>query len=143
MTMEKMRRTKGRDAVLRVLSEKDKPLTYEEVYVALLSKENPVHVSTTYRILEAFVETGVVRKINGGANNRSLYELARDEHRHYFYCTSCRTLLPIGVETCPVKNMLEDLTSTMHVEIHGHKLELYGLCSRCLLKDEFRKSGPD
>jgi Fur family ferric uptake transcriptional regulator len=125
---EGLKKTQGRNAVLDILTASDKPLTYDEVFLALINKNISVNVSTVYRILETFVDKGIVSKLNGGENNRSLYELARSEHRHYFFCVSCREMYPINI--CPLGSLVEDL-KTKQFEVFDHKLEVSGVCSEC------------
>lgn len=126
---EGIKRTQGRNAVLRILTELDKPMTYDEIFLCLIQQHVSINVSTVYRILEAFAAKGIVTKINGGEHNRSLYELARQEHRHYFFCVNCRGLFPI--RNCPVHSLVEDLKDTMEFEVMEHKLELTGVCREC------------
>jgi Fur family ferric uptake transcriptional regulator len=123
-----LKKTQGRNAVLDVLTSSKRPLTYDEVFLCLINKNISINISTVYRILETFADKGMVSKLNGGENNRSLYELAGIEHRHYFFCVNCREMYPINI--CPLGSIEEDL-KTRHFEVYAHKLEISGVCSEC------------
>jgi Fur family transcriptional regulator, ferric uptake regulator len=126
---EGFRKTKARSVVFDFMRDSDRPMTYDEVYLALTDKNISVNISTVYRILEAFTDKGIVTKINGGEGNRSLYELTRNEHRHYFYCVCCKELFPIKI--CPLSLLVGDLESTMEYKVIDHKFELSGICCKC------------
>jgi Fur family ferric uptake transcriptional regulator len=126
---EGLKKTQGRNAVLDILTATNKPLTYDEVFLALINKNISINVSTVYRILEMFANKGMVTKINGGENNRSFYELSRNGHRHYFFCVNCREMFPIS--NCPMGSLVEELKNIMQFEVFDHKLEVSGVCRDC------------
>jgi Fur family ferric uptake transcriptional regulator len=125
---EGLKKTPGRSSVMDILTKSNKPLTYDEIFLALINKNISINISTVYRILEKFADKGIVSKLNGGGNNRSLYELAKSEHRHYFFCVNCREMYPINI--CPLSDLVEDL-KTKQFEVFEHKLELSGVCREC------------
>lgn len=126
---EGLKKTRGRNAVIEVLKASNRPMTYDEVYSALINNKVSVNVSTVYRILEMFFDKGIVSKLNGGESNRSLYELAGTEHRHYFFCVSCKEMYPIS--KCPISSFVKEIKNSMQFEVLDHKLEVSGICRNC------------
>ena len=52
--------TKGRRAIIKILRENEKPMTYEEVFKKLRINEYDLDISTVYRTLETFVQKDVL-----------------------------------------------------------------------------------
>lgn len=129
--------TRQRKCVYQVLSRAKEPLSAQQIY--LLAEESGEHetyaLSTIYRILSAFEENGLVSSSTWMGEDTVLYELERGEHTHYAVCLDCHKRIPL--HSCPLsighlghrhsdrEEQLQDFT------VIGHKVELYGYCSKC------------
>ncbi|MFH1613828.1 MAG: transcriptional repressor [Planctomycetota bacterium] len=123
-----MRRTKHRIAVLAVLLEKGKPLTQEQIALALA--DNAPNKVTIYRTLDTLCRAELVHR--AFLHNRTWYfESAHhcDERRchPHFTCRSC------GNTHCLTQISLPPLVSGLHKGfiIHRQQVRLDGLCPDC------------
>src|SRR5688572_25656327 len=84
---ERYRITEPRKALLKLLTETDKPLAAEELHEALGADR--FDLVTVYRNLEIFETAGVVVRIPT-ESGKSLYELnAEERYRHHIICRKC------------------------------------------------------
>lgn len=128
-----LKATKQRYAILRALENNEFPVSAEELYIGLKEKEIAISLSTVYRILETLHEKGIVARSNLPDDNKAVYELFRDEHRHHLLCVDCRKILPI--EGCPLEEYEKLIEDRFGFTVKGHKLEVYGYCNDCKAKD--------
>jgi Fur family ferric uptake transcriptional regulator len=128
------RYTAGRRALVGVLVDAARPLTMAEVQAAATDLPQ----SSIYRNLAVLEQAGVVRRVHGG-DASSRYELAEDltEHHHHLVCQSCGTVedftMPPAMER-GVDEAITEVGARTGFEVHGHRLDLVGLCARCRRK---------
>lgn len=123
-----LKRTKSREQVLAILMSAQGPMTALEIFQQTESEGSPVWLSTIYRILAAFIDHGVILKTAVLENGMGIYELNRNEHRHYAMCVTCNKVIPI--ENCPMGEFQPNLKEN-NFHVIGHKLEMYGYCDAC------------
>jgi len=119
-----LKRTHQREEVLQCLDAADRPLTAAEL------KEHceKTNLSTVYRILESFERVNMVEKSFLPDSDTAYYKRTANCHTHYATCLICHRQIPL--EGCPVE-LLRLADQTPGFTITGHKLELYGYCSKC------------
>ena len=126
----KLRCTRGRVAILKVLATARKPLTREQIAAELGKKD--LNKVTIYRALEGFVKVGLVHK--AFLHKRTWhFELAdncteRQCHPH-FTCTECGsthclTEISLPMARSPHKGFVID----------RQRVQLEGLCPKCNVK---------
>lgn len=78
--------TLPRVKILQILeAAKDKHLSAEDVYKALLEAEEDVGLATVYRVLTQFESAGLVVRHNFDGGH-SVFELSRGEHHDHMVC---------------------------------------------------------
>lgn len=106
--------------------------TIDDIVAKLKKKSNHVNLATVYNNINFLVENNVIYAYN--FNGKTItYEINVGEHAH-LVCTSCGNLTNI---TIPGLMCIEPIIlkqSGFFVE--DKKLEFYGLCSKCLKKNE-------
>jgi len=122
------KRTKPRENVLAVLGEASAPLSAADIYHAVEKKGLPVSLSTVYRILEQLVERNAVIKTTIMDNDMAIYELNRDQHKHYAVCMNCHRIVPL--DNCPLESFTPQIGDN-GFHVLGHRVELYGYCKNC------------
>ncbi|MGI6161657.1 MAG: Fur family transcriptional regulator [Christensenellales bacterium] len=125
-----LKKTKQREYVLDTLEKAGKPISAAEIYATILKDGHSVSLSTVYRILYALQNKEAVIKTTIMDSDTSLYELNRSTHRHYAYCVDCRKA--VAMDACPIEKFLPGLDEA-GFEVIGHKMEVYGHCSKCAL----------
>jgi Fur family ferric uptake transcriptional regulator len=126
---EGIKKTKQRKCVLSVLEDAELPVTALDIFNQL--ERCGVSLSTVYRILETFIEKGLVTQTAVMAGGMALYELKRHEHRHYAFCMECHKM--IVIDNCPMEVFTPELRES-NFHVLGHKLEIYGYCDECYTK---------
>lgn len=129
-----LRTTTRREAILAVITEFDRPVTAEDIFVAVLQREH-MSLSTIYRALGALTEKEILLK-NAGQDGKTYYQMNTHRHKHYLRCTGCNEIVPLN--DCPLRALEKDLSEKTGYLITGHSLELTGLCPKCASK----KSNP-
>ncbi|HBR03459.1 MAG TPA: transcriptional repressor [Ruminiclostridium sp.] len=124
-----LKSTKHRNAILEALEKNDVPLTAEELYLHLKEDGVSISLSTVYRILETLVERNLAARFNLPDENKAVYELKHDQHRHHLLCVKCRKLLP--VDGCPLEAYEKLLEDRFGFTVKGHQLEVFGYCADC------------
>lgn len=127
-----IKKTKQRKNVLAVLESSEKPLSASEICSKMEKNGDAVWLSTVYRVLELFVEKGMVIKTNMMNNEMALYELNRFKHKHYAICMHCHKIL--AMDNCPMEKFIPELEDDEDFQVMGHNLEVYGLCKDCSSK---------
>lgn len=123
-----LKKTKPRLAILNVLEKTQLPLTADEVFFALKNKD--INLSTVYRTLNAFVDSGLAKKeVNKDKEN--IFLLVRDEHddHHILVCVKCHKVVPL--KGCPYHEANEAIESETGFAIEDHNTEIYGVCPDC------------
>jgi len=119
------RMTKQRIAILRCLSDSERPLSIEEILTYAADEIPQINLSTIYRTLKKLVEEKkiIVVELPG---EKSCYELIRKHHHHYFSCDSCSKIYFIN--KCP-KGLLDIVP--LGFKLLGHSITLNGFCNKC------------
>lgn len=123
-----IKRTKQRECVLSVLENADSPLNTMDISSRIEKEGSAVWLSTIYRILELFVKKGVVIKTTVMDNDMAVYELNRNQHKHYAVCVNCHKI--IAMDNCPMDEFIPKLEDS-DFRVLGHKVEMYGYCKEC------------
>lgn len=124
-----IKKTKQRAAVLAELEKAEAPLTAQELSVRLQQAGEEVWLSTIYRILDTFVQNGIVTRTTVLNSGTAVYELAGEQHRHYAVCLLCGKVTPM--ENCPLESFLPRL-SDREFHVLGHRLQMFGYCGGCV-----------
>lgn len=117
--------TKQRMAILKCLSESDRPLYVEEILLKASLEVPKINLSTIYRTIKKLVQEKKIAfvTIHG---DKSCYEIVDKDHRHYFLCNGCSKIYVI--HKCP-KGLFEIIPQGFRVL--GHSITLNGFCFDC------------
>jgi Fur family ferric uptake transcriptional regulator len=122
------RLTRARHAVLRALVGAGGHLSADELAELLRESGSEVGRMTVYRTLDLLTELGLVRPIYQGTG-AAHYILMVDGHHHHLVCTRCHAV--VEIDSCIVKNIERQVMSRSGFEVHGHLLEVFGICEDC------------
>lgn len=119
--------TRGRKAILEVLTEADKSLGVESILKECKGKGVSINLSTVYRALEMFEDKGIVDKftVNDGISS---YKLKGKEHKHMLQCSICHKQVEVP---CPMKQVEEIVESETGFLLTEHNLIMKGVCEQC------------
>jgi len=139
------RMTEGRETVLDVLAgaKRGEHLSAEDIYMKAHQICPAVGLTSVYRTLDLLVQLSMVDKFDFG-DGRARYELAEGssgvKHHHHLVCTVCGAILEyddfLEEELKLVKRTEEGLSKKYGFKITGHVVQFYGICKRCIGKEE-------
>lgn len=122
-----LRVTDARTTVLQILSSSEKPLDVAEIETQLAHQGVNANEVTIYRMLDAFVEKGLVDRLDF-QEGKFRYEMAKADH-HHLICDHCGTVKE--VTDCSIDEMEKSIIEKQKFALHRHALEFFGLCPRC------------
>jgi Fur family ferric uptake transcriptional regulator len=125
---EGIKKTKQREAVVKILQNADAPLSALDIYAQTEKEGQPSWLSTIYRILELFTEKGLVLKTSVLDGDMAYYELSGHGHHHYAVCVDCHKI--VAINNCPMAEF-EPKLSDDEFRVLGHRVEMYGYCKDC------------
>jgi Fur family transcriptional regulator, ferric uptake regulator len=128
---EGQRYTPNRRAVIRILTEADRPLTTAEV----VDRGDGLPQSSVYRNLGVLEAAGAVRRIAGG-DEFTRFELAEDlaGHHHHLICTDCGSVADFTVPPTVERGLeaaLHEVAAAAGFTADDHRLDLVGRCASC------------
>jgi Fur family transcriptional regulator, ferric uptake regulator len=121
--------TRQRRAILRALAKAPGFVSARTLHARLRQAGHPVALTTVYRALNAYAETGRVATTHNPGGEQ-LFHLATDpQHSHYLVCRTCGDSVPVDADT--VEHWAA-ATATEHEFTDVHPvIELTGRCPAC------------
>lgn len=122
------RMTGPRMAVVATILGRSRPFTAEQIVADLRSTDPGLGRATVYRTLEILASVDVLTRLlqPGG---QPAYVVGLPGHRHHLVCSECGTT--VAFTSCPIDNLVQDLSRDTDFAIHGHLLEVFGICPGC------------
>ena len=131
------RLTSSRRIILDILRSGARPLSVDDVYLAIKAKKENVGLTTIYRAVNGLVKAGLLRKIVSSAD-QFRYELSGGQacdHHHQLVCRKCDRLTEykdFSSEEIRLIERIEKLVSVKHdFVVDDHQLCFIGICKRC------------
>lgn len=118
--------TPARIAAMQLFESHDTPLDVQHV-IDHLQKELGVDRVTVFRIINTFVEKGLIRKLEFG-EGKARYELNTGEH-HHLICQECGSIQDIS--DCNIGELEKDIQKKKGFLVKQHSLEFFGICKNC------------
>ncbi|HEY9059448.1 MAG TPA: transcriptional repressor [Pseudobacteroides sp.] len=128
-----IKNTRQKNMIFDILKEESLPLTADRVFFKAKEIDTTISLSTVYRILDIFVDKGMVLKSSITEDNKAVFELNRMEHKHYLVCIRCKKIM--DVDNCPFEVYEKSLEQETSFQVTSHRLESYGYCPVCKTKE--------
>jgi Fur family ferric uptake transcriptional regulator len=119
------RRTRQREALLRVFAASTRPLTPQEALVEARRFAKGIGIATVYRTLKLLAQEGSLTAVEL-ANEPVRYEPADRGHHHHFRCDDCRRVFEMPGCTPDVRTL-----APAGFSVRDHEITLYGVCRDC------------
>ena len=126
----KRRMTRQRQMVLDVIRGHGNHMHAEDV-LERLSENSGIGLATVYRNLNVLCEEGKIQKVSG--SHFSFYDGNPEPHDH-LYCVRCGKVM--DVDMAYDKQMDQNVSEFLHVDIYSHSVTYEGLCPNCLKEEE-------
>ncbi|MGI8484680.1 MAG: Fur family transcriptional regulator [Thermomicrobiales bacterium] len=127
------RLTGPRATIVETMLQHERPFTAEQL-VAELREHTPatpgrqIGRATIYRTLEILAAVDVLTRLIQ-PDGRPAYIWDSLGHRHHLVCSTCGTA--VAFTSCPIDDLVRDLTRNTDFVIHDHMLEVFGICPHC------------
>lgn len=122
-----VRKSKQREAIIRVLREPNSHPTAEQVYEQVRKHIPKISLGTVYRNLKLLQLEGKVLELDF-ANGKSRFDGNTQNHYH-FRCEQCGRVFDVDE---PVHREIEKrLAKKTGFKFYSHRLEFCGLCKDC------------
>ena len=117
--------TNKRREMVDIFVAEDKYINAKHIQQKMDENYPGISFDTIYRNLHLFKDLGIVEgtELDGEMKFRIA---CTDHHHHHFICESCGDTKVI--DFCPIEQIK---TFLPQVNIHTHKLEVYGVCELC------------
>ncbi|NEA42120.1 transcriptional repressor [Streptomyces sp. SID11385] len=123
------RSTRQRAAVREALRGADGFVSAPALHTLLAAGGAAVGLTTVYRTLRLFEETGRVDVTRDGSGGRLYRWRPAGEHRHYLVCRGCGASLAVDAEV--VERWVTEVMEESGYRAVAHTLELSGWCAEC------------
>ena len=120
--------TLPRVKILEILEDTEaRHMTAEDVYKALLQRNEEIGLATVYRVLTQFVGAGLVERhhFEGG---QAVFELDRGAHHDHIVCEQCGRVEEFIDET--IEQHQHAIAEQKGFKIRDHSLIIYGSCTK-------------
>lgn len=140
------RTTKQRQIILETIRELGGHPSADELYIHVKKKLPDISLGTVYRNLDVLSESGMIRKLEP-EHHQMRFDCNVEDHYH-MTCINCGRIEDIEIPKSddPMEILSKSLGNLSKYGIFGHKLEFFGLCSKCKAKghrlEEFLNSEP-
>ncbi|MCR6651963.1 MAG: ferric iron uptake transcriptional regulator [Cellvibrionaceae bacterium] len=116
--------TLPRVKILQFLEQsKERHLSAEDVYKALLDSGEDVGLATVYRVLTQFEQAGLVERHNFDGGH-SVFELDSGKHHDHLVCSETGKVIEFHNEK--IEQIQLQIAKDLGYELTGHSLVLYG-----------------
>ncbi len=122
------RMTRPRTAVLQAVLKRSRPFTAEQIVTELRHTDPGLGRATVYRTLEILASVDVLTRLLQPGGHPA-YVVGLPGHRHHLVCSGCGTT--VAFTSCPIDDLVHDLSRDTEFAIHGHLLEVFGVCPTC------------
>ena len=105
---------------------KQRHLSAEDVYKALLDEHADIGLATVYRVLMQFVHAGLLSR-NIFDSGKAVFEINEGKHHDHMVCLRCGTVAEFY--DAEIERRQHAVATQHGFELREHTLALYGLCN--------------
>jgi len=124
-----LRNTRQREAILDVFFSADKHITVEELFNMMKKTVPEIGYATVHRNLSLLCECGLADEIKIGKQKARYEPKFGQEHHDHLICVKCGRF--IEVNDLKIESLQDKLAEANDFTPVRHKLEIYGICSKC------------
>ena len=126
-----MKMTEQRRIIAQVLSSADDHPDVDDLHKRCVNFDSRISIATVYRTVRLFEEAGLLERHDFG-DGRARYEQASDEHHDHLVDVHSGKIIEFYDEE--VEEMQRKIASRLGYRLIGHRMELYGIELKDVLK---------
>ena len=124
-----LKQSNQREDILRVFYDSGKHQTAEDLHQLLIVRGYKIGIATIYRNLQLFKKCGICNELRL-EDGKSRFELIGSlGHHDHLICTKCGSMIEIVNQE--IERIQEEIAKSYSFSLISHRLELYGICSKC------------
>ena len=123
------RLTSTRKKLMKMFSDKRRPLTAHKIMDLLTKESIEVNKTTVYRELAFLLKKGFIRELHISMEQR-YYESTFLKHHHHLICERCGKIKDVTLSK-DLQKEEKRLELEKGFKISSHSLEFFGLCADC------------
>ncbi|MCP4262205.1 MAG: transcriptional repressor [Planctomycetes bacterium] len=128
-----LRQTKQRNKVVDVFLRMERHLSTQELFDIVRKKDKDISYTTVAMTLKLLVESGLCRSVDFGDGIQRYEHKYGHEHHDHLICIKCGKF--VEVYSKKLEKLQEELVKTLgYIQVY-HKLDMFGLCSKCRKKN--------
>ena len=127
METSKTKRSRQREAILRVLQSTESHPTADWIYDTVRQQIPNISLGTVYRNLAKLTQSGDILRLDVG-DGMDHYDATTTPHYHLF-CRKCGHLQDLTMDY--QTHLDTEAAHSFNGDIHGHALVFYGTCQNC------------
>jgi Fur family ferric uptake transcriptional regulator len=125
-----LRQTPQRHKILDIFLATERHVSAEELYRLVRKKYPDIGYTTIYRTMRLLLEAGLCGEIDFGDGILRYEHKYGHQHHDHLICTRCGRF--IEVMKPEIEKMQDDLAKEHGFIPAKHKLEIFGICRKCL-----------
>ena len=130
---KRLHESKVRDLIVDTFLDANDHLGLEAILERVRRKDPGVSFATVYRAMRLMVEAGVAHARDFGSGS-SVYEVAQGRaHHDHMVCERCGKVVEFVNDQ--IEKLQEKVAAQHRFELRRHRLELFGLCERCRIRE--------
>lgn len=124
-----LRNTQQRDRIINAFLSAERHITAEDLHNMIKKKYPEIGFATVHRNLKLMCECGIAEEIKIGTQKARYEQKYGHKHHDHLICTKCGRFTEVNDER--IEKLQEKLAEAHEFQPLRHKLEIYGVCSRC------------
>jgi Fur family ferric uptake transcriptional regulator len=128
LSQEGLKSTRQRDLIVRIFAESEDHVGVEDLLRRVKKADPAIGYATVYRTLKLLVQSRLA-SIRHFGDGFARFEPRLEEHHDHMICDECGTIIEFNDEE--IERLQERVAQKHGFVINRHRLELYGLCSKC------------
>ena len=131
----RLKSSKRRDLIFYHITQIQGHFTADEIYQALFKTDPEIGIATVYRTIRLLVDSGILLEHTFG-EKKGFYEVVdtNSKHHDHLICNNCGKIIEFQSDI--IEDNIERIAEQHQFIIKSHKLEIYGICSKCQQKSK-------
>ena len=122
--------TRQRRRIAEVIFNSKGHLSVEDIQSLLRQKKISASIASIYRTLEVLIKSDLVVQHHFGKRFKRFEAIREDKHHDHLICTRCNRVFEFKNDT--IEDLQVKVAAEHNFVISNHKLDIYGLCSKCV-----------
>jgi len=131
-----MRLTPQRSAVVRMLAFTREHPSAEQIHTAVKADFPMTSLATVYKTVALLKNLGQIAELSFGDGTKR-YDAARPFSHPHLICTRCRRI--VDCHPASLQRLAGELARETGFHIESHRLDFFGLCPDCRLREKRNK----